>query len=1153
MSEKPPIQKDTRRTAPVDPRKIPDILMNAPIGFFTSTTDGRFLSVNHTLTRIYGYDTPAELMDSITDIQSQLYADPSDREKFTHILETHGAVVNYEYQLRRRDGSVYWVSTNAEAIWDKNGKTLYYQGFTTDIAERKRAEQLKHEAEIRFRRMFMNAPVPYLTTDTEGTVIDANQAFLALLGYARNEMIAKKITDFIQPDKADILTRIARNFITDEHVARECNMIKKDGSIILVRLDKKAQHDEHGQFQQMHMVIQDITEHRRAEKEALRDRERYLDALIETTREGFLLSDAKGRIIDVNEAYCRMSGYTKDELLRLNISDLSKEPDAAFKIRIRRVQGKGAMLYEMRHHRKDGSIYDVEISTTWLNIHGGRVVCFLRDITKRKQDQMALKESEARNRALLDAIPDGIFIFNREGMFIDYQAGNHIKLITSPDRFLYKHVSNALPPGLSQLTMDALDHVFSTLEPQLYQYTAEIDNELDYFEMRMVPLDEDKALALIRNITEQKQVEKELRESEERFSKAFKSSPAAQAISDIESGKFLDANDSWLKMFDTSKGKIIGKTSKEIGLWADPEDRDRVVRELRHQGSIKDVPIEFKTMTGNHIKARLSSVIITLTGREVMLSMIHDETERKRAEEALYRTSEKLRGILDYSPVLISEFNTRGRCLLANPAFNKTFSPSGGNAVGKRFSDLFPPYATELYNLHLKRIISKRKPITVEEQLLIHEKEMDFSTTVFPLFDHYGQIRSIGAISHDITERKKAEKILQQLNESLEQRVVERTRLAETRLKELQHLAVQLVEAEEKERRRIAELLHDDLQQILASAKMQLQLASQKMPAVPELEKIEHLLKVSITKSRLLSHELSPAVVYHSGMYKAMEWLARRMEEQFGLKVELHASAVDHFESTPLKVFLFRAVQELLFNVIKHAGVRKARVDLSPSNGNLVVTVSDQGQGFDPDTFLNSSNQKTGLGLLSLRERLQTMGGRLLIESVPGQGSRFTLTIPSGRTNDGNPGLEVLEKTIDHGITPGKTTRVLFVDDHKMMRQGLINLIAEQPGIEVVGEASNGQEAIDKVRQLDPDVVIMDALMPEMDGEEATRRIKAERPGIRVIGLSMLDDDHIADAMRKAGAEAFLSKTISPAGLLKVIYDDNHPQENSIDYRNEKD
>jgi CheY-like chemotaxis protein len=235
-------------------------------------------------------------------------------------------------------------------------------------------------------------------------------------------------------------------------------------------------------------------------------------------------------------------------------------------------------------------------------------------------------------------------------------------------------------------------------------------------------------------------------------------------------------------------------------------------------------------------------------------------------------------------------------------------------------------------------------------------------------------------------------------------------------------------------------------------------------------------------------------------------------------------------------------VQELLFNVVKHGETQSAEVSLSEQDGFLTVRVSDDGAGFDPES-LDSALGSPGLGLLSLRERIRSIGGTLDIRSAPGEGSRIVLSVP--RTLGPGTATDVDRPTDEPAVSDssgrrptraGHELRVLVADDHHVMRQGLVSLVAEQPSIEVVGEASNGVEAVEMAKQLAPDVIVMDVSMPEMDGVEATRRVKRLFPKTRVIALTMYDDEQIEREMRSAGAEEFVNKAHSSANLLKAIY-----------------
>ena len=170
--------------------------------------------------------------------------------------------------------------------------------------------------------------------------------------------------------------------------------------------------------------------------------------------------------------------------------------------------------------------------------------------------------------------------------------------------------------------------------------------------------------------------------------------------------------------------------------------------------------------------------------------------------------------------------------------------------------------------------------------------------------------------------------------------------------------------------------------------------------------------------------------------------------------------------------------------------------------------------------------------MFNIRERLEFMGGTLEIESALGKGTRVTILAPPAESaphvahrRATAPVLRITSgEAADRAESSVRRIRVLLADDHRVLRQGLAHLLGEQPDFDVVGEASDGQEAVDMALTIRPDVVVMDVSMPALDGVEATRVLLAQLPAIRVIGLSMHEDEKIATAMYAAGAVCFLTK-----------------------------
>ncbi|MBP9855020.1 MAG: response regulator [Candidatus Omnitrophica bacterium] len=358
----------------------------------------------------------------------------------------------------------------------------------------------------------------------------------------------------------------------------------------------------------------------------------------------------------------------------------------------------------------------------------------------------------------------------------------------------------------------------------------------------------------------------------------------------------------------------------------------------------------------------------------------------------------------------------------------------------------------------------------------------------------------------------------------------------------LRLLADQVLNTEQKERKRIAALVHDHLQQILVAIKLQV---SQSMKAIENkqydkasdsLQRGEKFLSGAILAAKSLTVELRPPVLYEDGLGAAFQWLSKKFKEEHDLQVVTYLEEIPPNLPDSLKIMLYESVKELLFNVVKYSGVDKAELFMQYTKGLIKITVKDKGRGFDATQVEKVSSEK-GFGLFSIRERLKILKGSLKIDSTPWDGTTLEITIPVNVEieSPSDLGIPVIEEESGDDGNKNRHIRVLLVDDHALVREGIANILKENSLIKVVAQAENGMEAIEKVENYRPEVVVMDINMPKLNGIEATRIIKKKYPYIDIIGLSVQDERDVSDSFIKAGASTLINKAGDPQELIKAI------------------
>jgi PAS domain S-box-containing protein len=639
--------------------------------------------------------------------------------------------------------------------------------------------------------------------------------------------------------------------------------------------------------------------------------------------------------------------------------------------------------------------------------------------------------------------------------------------------------------------------------------------------------------------------------------------------------EFLETNPAFEEL--TGFKNVVGKRVKQLipDIEKDPVNWIAVFGKVAMDG--KPVRIEGRS---NQLKKWFSVNAYCVKYGE-FVTIIEDITEKKQALDALFVQSEWLKTTLNSIGEGVISADENRRVSFINPVAEKLTGWPQTDALGKTIEQVFSidlesrncSY-TQIQELYVPKDLSM--PLACKGMLVRRDDtRIPVEETVSRLENEKKEVTGLVFVFRDISVQQEYQEKLKNANERLEEKIEERTRSLHQTIKRLEKeierrmdaeiryhnshkemlvragqlraLAGKLTMAEQAERRRVAKVLHDGIQQYMAAAKLHLSGLERQIqdPQLKEsVKKIEETIGTCIQMARSLSADLSPPALYRGGLVSGLRWLAGRMQERHQFHMDFTSQISRVSLSEDIVLLVFESIRELLFNAVKYAGTSEAKVRLKiEGEDHLCLSVQDNGKGFDPSGITASDNMEQGLGLFSIQERIQLIGGTFKIISSPGNGSRFDIVLPYEQetkraisTDDVSANKSAVPD--NHAVgkrSSGKDIRVLLAEDHAIFRKGVFQALKETAGIQLVGQAHDGIEVVELAGKLKPDVILMDINMPGMNGIEATRRIYKAHPEIKILALSMYEKGEYARDIISAGAVNFISKGCTASEMVTAI------------------
>ena len=477
----------------------------------------------------------------------------------------------------------------------------------------------------------------------------------------------------------------------------------------------------------------------------------------------------------ISDAVRKMLGYTPEEWLAadsgLGMRLMHEEDRDGAQREIEEVLASGKDgVSQYRCKAKDGRLVWFETHLSPITNPNGSIVGLrgvTLDITERKHAAEALRKTEEKDRAILNAIPDLMFVQTPDGVYLDYHAKNPKDLLVPPEQFLGKNMRDILPPELAQTFFQSFERASENHGPKIVEYKLKVDRTDRWFEARVVRVGEN-ILSMVRDITEPKRATEELHASEERFAKAFQANPQPMSLTALATGRYVDVNASFLAMSGYTRAEVIGHTSLELGIWETPEARAEIVQHVLEYGSLINRETRFCTKDGSVRTLLTSAELLEIAGEQCLLVASSDITDRMRDQEALQESEARFRNMAETAPLMIWTSRTDKLCTYLSPNYLSLTGRSMEQVLGNGWTDDVHPddyvRCLDTYGSYFDR----REPFTMEFRLIDasgHYRWVYSSGT--PRFSATGEFIGYIGTCLDITDRKEAEEELRKAHEEV--------------------------------------------------------------------------------------------------------------------------------------------------------------------------------------------------------------------------------------------------------------------------------------------------------------------------------------------------------------------------------------------------